>query len=312
MKKILRSVLSESGYNRLARLRRSMDAQPHDPTLLVRRAIEKKKVSDPALLKLKTAIDVKGRMDYQPHDIYLHIDSLTEYETRLHSCVKEPDTVEWIETFMKPGDTFYDIGANVGAYSLVAAKFFAGAVKVYAFEPAFLNFTQLCRNLFLNLCQETVIPLSVALSDRTGIDTFNYHDLVPGGSLHTLGAAIDYKGDSFEPVFTQPVISYRTDDLIAQFNLPVPNHIKIDVDGIELAVLQGASETLSNEALRTIVVELEEGESEAQISDFLAQKGFRLHAKYGRLTPRMLNCIFVRGTNDGSLPQPSAVAGTTT
>jgi len=264
------------------------------PSSFPLRAIERKTLSDAALLEIRTAIDVKARMDYGRHDIYLHIDSVIEYETRLHSCEKEPDTVEWIETFMKPGDTFYDIGANVGAYSLVAAKFFAGAVRVYAFEPAFLNFSQLCRNLFLNGCQEIVIPLSVALSDNTKIDAFNYHDLVAGGSLHTLGEAIDYKGDRFDPVLKQPMLSYRADDLIAQFNLPVPNHIKIDVDGIELSVLKGADETLSNPALRSIVVELEEGENEAQISEYMFSKGFELNSKHRRRTPAMLNCIFVR------------------
>jgi FkbM family methyltransferase len=294
MKKILCEILPENGYKRLAKLRRTMNSQPQDPVLFMRRAIEQKQFSDAALLELQTAIDVKGRMDYQPHEIYLHIDSITEYETRLHSCQKEPDTVEWIETIMKPGDTFYDIGANVGAYSLVAAKYFQGAVKVYAFEPAFLNFTQLCRNLFLNGCQEIVVPLPVALSDNTKIDAFNYHDLVPGGSLHTLGEAIDYKGERFEPVLKQHVLSYRSDDLIAQFNLRVPNHIKIDVDGIELSVLRGANRTLSNAALRSIVVELEEGENEAQISELVFSKGFQLHAKHRRRTPGMLNCIFIR------------------
>ncbi|MFN2499552.1 MAG: FkbM family methyltransferase [Pyrinomonadaceae bacterium] len=294
MKKILREILPENGYNRLAKLRRSMTSRWRDPSLFLRRAIEHKTLPDAALLEIKTAIDVKGRMDYESHDIYLHIDSLTEYETRLHSCEKEPDTVDWIQTFMKPGDTFYDIGANVGAYSLIAAKFFAGAVKVYAFEPAFLNFSQLCRNLFLNGCQEIVIPLPVALSHSTKIDEFNYHDLIPGGSLHTLGEAIDYKGERFEPVLKQPVLSYQVDDLIAQFNLPSPNHIKIDVDGIELSVLRGADETLSNPTLRSIVVELEEGENEAQISDYLFSKGFQLNSKHQRRTPAMLNCIFVR------------------
>jgi len=294
MKKLLKEILPKKGYNRLARLQGSINSRPHVPALLIRRAIKRKTLSDTSLLELKNTIDIKGRMDYQPHDIYLHIDSVVEYDTRLHSCEKEPDTVQWIETFMKPGDTFYDIGANVGAYSLVAAKFFQGAVRVYAFEPAFLNYTQLCRNLILNRCHEIVIPLSVALSDTTRIDAFNYHDLLAGGSLHTFGEAVDHKGERFEPVLKQPVLGYRTDDLIDQFKLPVPNHIKIDVDGIEFSVLRGAERTLSNVELRSIVVELEEGESEAQISDFLVSKGFQLHAKYRRRTPGMLNCIYNR------------------
>lgn len=293
MKKLLWKILGETEYNRLARLRQKTNARS-DPTFAMRRAIDASKIPDASLLKLKKSIDVRGRMDYAPYDIFLHIDSLTEYETRLHSCEKEPDTVDWIESFMKAGDVFYDVGANVGAYSLVGAKYFEGAVKVYAFEPAFLNFAQLCRNIFLNRCQEIVTPLSVALSDRTQIGAFNYYDLIPGSSLHALGEAIDHKGNRFEPVLKQSVISYRLDDLIAQFKLPAPNHIKIDVDGIELSVLNGAAQTLANEALRSIVVELEEGENEARITEFVLSKGLQLHAKHRRRTPGMLNCIFVR------------------
>ena len=286
--------MSESGYRRLARLRRGMSSRSQEPLQFLRRAIEQNKLSDAELIEIRSTIDVKGKMDYAPHDIYLHTDSVVEYETRLRSCEKEPDTVAWIENFLKPGDAFYDIGANVGAYSLVAAKCFAGAVKVYAFEPAFLNYTQLCRNIFLNGCQETVLPLSIALSDKTAIDSFNYHDLIPGGALHTLGEAIDYTGKRFEPVLKQPVLSYRTDDLIAQFKLPVPSLIKIDVDGIEKAVLEGAEKTLSNPQLRSVIVELEEGQGEREITELLDEKGFSLDAKYTRWTPGMLNCIFVR------------------
>ena len=293
MKQMAQRLLPEKTYRRLAdKLRDSISTA--DPLWSVRNAIKNQTLPDESLIEIKSTIDIKRRMDYEPHDIYLHIDSLTEFETRLHSCSKEPDTVEWIETSMKPGDVFYDVGANVGAYSLIAAKAFNGRVKVFAFEPAFLNFTQLCRNIFLNQCQDAVTPLSVALSETTSLDSFNYHDLVPGGSLHTLGEAIDYKGDRFEPVLKQPVLGFKTDDLIAQFGLPVPTHIKIDVDGIELSVLKGADRTLSDRTVRSIVVELEAGQNEKQISDVLEQKGFRLDARHGRRTPGMFNCIFVR------------------
>lgn len=260
----------------------------------MKRLLEHNALSERDLLELKNGIKVTGRMDYARHDIYLHVDSLTEYETRLHSCKKEPDTVQWIEDSMKPGDVFYDVGANVGVYSLVAAKCFAGAVKVYAFEPAFLNFSQLCRNISLNGCQESVFPLSLALSDKTNIGEFNYHDLEPGGSLHTLGEAIDYKGDRFTPVLTQKVLSYRLDDLIDQFKIPSPTHIKIDVDGIEKAVLEGAHDALSNLSLRSLVVELEEGQGQREISELLVTKGFTLDSQHKRWTAGMLNCIFVR------------------
>jgi len=294
MKKLLRALLPKEQYESLARLRRHLPRK--DPGLRVKQVIERQALSDTALIEIKTGINVTGRMDYARHDIYLHVDSMTEYETRLHSCRKEPDTVKWIEDFMKPGDILYDVGANVGAYSLVAAKCFAGAVKVYAFEPAFLNFSQLCRNMFLNNCQDAVFPLPVALSDKTRIDDFNFHDLVTGGSLHTLGESVDHKGAMFTPVVTQRMLSYRLDDLIDQFKIPKPSHIKIDVDGIEKAVLEGAQNTLTNPSLRSIDVELAEGEGQRGITELLLGKGFKLDSQHQRWTPGMLNCIFIRNT----------------
>ena len=290
MKKVLRALLPKEQYESLARLRRRFPRK--DPLLRIKQMIEHGALNEKALIELKSGINVTGKMDYAKHDIYLHVDSLIEYETRLRSCQKEPDTVRWIEDFMKPGDIFYDIGANVGAYSLVAAKCFAGAVKVYAFEPAFLNYSQLCRNIFLNDCQGAVFPLSVALSDKTTIDDLNFHDLVTGGSLHTLGETIDHKGERFTPVAVQRMLSYRLDDLIERFRIPTPSHIKIDVDGIEKAILEGAATTLINPSLRTIDVELAEGERE--ITKLLLGKGFELHSAHKRWTPGMLNCVFVR------------------
>jgi hypothetical protein len=59
-------------------------------------------------------------------------------------------------------------------------------------------------------------------------------------------------------------------------------------------VLEGARETLSNPSLRSVIVELEAGEGERQITELLTARGFVLHSKYGRWTPGMLNCIFSR------------------
>jgi FkbM family methyltransferase len=266
-----------------------------DPLALVlEKAIAHNAISPQALFKLKNRLGWTEKLDYDRHDIFLHIDSPIEHDLRLHSCAKEADTVDWIEKFMHDGDVFYDVGANVGPYSLVAAKYFAGKVKVFAFEPAFLNFSQLCRNVHLNHCQDIITPLSVALADETSLGAFNYQGLLAGSALHTFGAPVDSSGERFDPVLRQPMLGYRLDDLIAQFRLPVPNHIKIDVDGIELAVLRGAERTLKSGAVKSMVVEVEEDRNEQEITGWLLGAGFRLHAKYNRWTPKMLNCIFVR------------------
>ena len=219
------------------------------------------------------------------------LDSTFEHTVRLHSCTKEPDTVEWIETYLKEGDILYDVGANVGAYSLVASKFFNEKVKVYAFEPAFLNFTQLCKNLVLNDCLGAVVPFQVALSDETGISQFNYYNLTPGGAVHALGEAVDYRGQEFAPVATQPMLSYSLDDFIQQFHIPAPNHMKIDVDGTEFSILKGMDQILGEPSMRTLMIEVneEKGDTES-IVEYLAGKGFVDHSQLAR------NHLFARTT----------------
>lgn len=295
MKKRLRKIFSENQYKKLTGFIKKK--------ILVSFILAITKIlPDRFLLIIKANVNLVKKMDYEHCDIFLNMDSIIEYDTRLHSCKKEPETIEWIEMFFNEEDVFYDIGANVGAYSLVASKFFNGKIKVYAFEPAFPTFAQLCKNVLLNGCQGSIIPLQIALSDKTVIDNFNYHDLIPGGALHAFGEAIDYKGDVFKPVFKQPILSYRIDDLVKQFEIPIPNHIKIDVDGIEFSILKGADETLTNPLVSSILLELEEGDEEAdQIIEFLARKGFEVHSKhkyvYGGDTgpfSKMYNYIFQR------------------
>ena len=267
MKQQIRKLLSDKQYNALGRFKnRTLPDLRYrlgqSPFLLVGSVI--KVLPANSKVTLKAGAKVVRKMDYKRRDIYLNIDSDMEYRVRLNSCKKEPDTVEWIETHMKDGDAFYDVGANVGAYSLVASKFFDGKVQVFSFEPSFLNFSQLCKNLVTNKCERSVVPLQIALSDQTGLEDFNLRVLVPGSAVHSLGEAVDNEGAAFEPASVQQVIRYRLDDFVRQFQVPTPNHIKIDVDGTEIAILKGMGDILSSPSLRTMIIELNEGRGEPE------------------------------------------------
>lgn len=230
---------------------------------------------------IKSNVNVTKKLDFEKRDIFLNVESSLEYTTRLCSCAKEPEMAIWFEIFFKEGDIFYDIGANVGAYSLMASKMFEGKVKVYAFEPGFPNFSQLSKNILINNSQESVIPLQIALADQTGISTFHYSNLIPGGALHALGEPVDYQGELFKPVLKQQVIAFRLDDFINIFNIPTPNHIKIDVDGIEFKILRGAAQTLCKPTLRSLMVEVDEANPEARkMIQFLSDQGFAVHSKH--------------------------------
>jgi FkbM family methyltransferase len=218
-------------------------------------------------------------LDYRPRDLYLYVTSNVERTSRAFSCRKEPTTVSWLESLVS-GDVLYDIGANVGAYSLIAATKVGPTGRVVAFEPSYATFAHLCDNIVLNDVQDIIVPVPVPLGGETTLATFNYHKLVPGHARHAIGDdAEDARGDT--PVYRQPVLLTRLDDLVAQFALPAPRFIKIDVDGAEAGVLRGARETLAQRSLHELMIEVDV-ENTAVVTELLAAAGFRLADRYDR------------------------------
>lgn len=236
-------------------------------------------------------------LDYAGGGIRLHVDSVVELAARIHACRKEPETVAWIEGWVRPGDVFYDIGANVGAYALVADRHTRGGARVYAFEPGVVNYVQLSRNIFLNEAQGRLTPLHLALSDRTGLTTFVYSSLAPGAAFHQLAPA------EGQGRLEQPVLTYRLDDAIASLGLPAPNHIKLDVDGHEAPILHGAAGALRDPSLRSLLVELDAAElPDGEAIELLRNAGFDLRSTHPHGPTGPVNCIFAR-------PAPARAAG---
>ena len=241
---------------------------------------------------LREGLELTERLDYADHDLRLSISSRVEHAIRIHSCRREPETVEWLEREVRPGDVVYDVGANVGAYSLIAALRGAGRARVYAFEPSFVTFAALCRNVALNRLAGSIVPLNLALSDETTLGEFSLSDLRSGSSLHAYAGYEHPKVRGFRPVFRQPIVSYRIDDLVRLLPIPIPTLVKLDVDGAELAILRGAGQTLRDPRLRSLVIEIEQESAErAAITAFLGARGF--HPWPGNRSGAP-NTIFVR------------------
>lgn len=209
----------------------------------------------------------------------MNLDSSIELG-RLNACKKEPETVEWIETYIRPGDVLYDIGANVGAYSFVT-YIVTGDCIVHAFEPSFSTFAAFSQNVLLNGCPGKIVPLHFALSHEAKLLTFSYSRVTPDAALHSLGEPIGEGGRPYHPAFRQPILSYRLDDLVRQFALWPPNNIKTDVDRAELSVLGGADETLAHPALCSVLVEVDERRyPSGEIPRCLESKGFRIRSRH--------------------------------
>lgn len=248
------------------------------------------------------------------HEINLWVESVIErFRARTYST-KEPETLDWIERFVQPGDVMYDVGANIGIYAIFAAKHMQGRGKVYAFEPEALNHAKLSKNIHYNGLSGIVVPCCLALTDKLCFDIFYLHpnnfeemaggQLVPGSALHSFGEEKDYSGKSFRPFHTQGTIGVHLDYLWGVWGLEFPNHIKIDVDGLEEKIINGATKTLEDRRLKSVLIEISEKTGGAdpirrrltqagftQVKDFAAHSSEQLK---GTAYEDTVNCIFVR------------------
>jgi FkbM family methyltransferase len=165
---------------------------------------------------------------------------------------KEPWTLEWIAEF-RPDDILLDCGANVGMYTIWAAV--TRRARVVAFEPESQNYAILNRNILINGLAGRVKAYCMGLSDASGLFDLHMADLRVGGSCHSLGEALDFKHEPLAAKFVQGGIADTLDQLVASGTVPVPTHIKIDVDGFEPKVVAGARTTLANPAVRSVLIE---------------------------------------------------------
>ena len=168
---------------------------------------------------------------------------------------KEPETLRWIDGF-PAGSALLDVGANVGVYSLYAV---AVGHDVVAVEPDALNIALLHENIRLNQTHSTnrLRAYPIALHDKFRISDLNVTGGEWGAALSSFDNTINFKGDTFRPLFSQGCIGVCLDDFLHEIKF-LPTHIKIDVDGNEINVLRGASRTLASDQLQSILVELDE------------------------------------------------------
>jgi FkbM family methyltransferase len=186
---------------------------------------------------------------------------------------KEPWTLEWIAGF-ESGDVMVDCGANVGMYSIWAAA--TRSARVYAFEPEAQNYALLNRNILLNGLSDLVQAYCAGLSDTPGLTTLHMADMRVGGSNHAVGEALNYKHEPLKAVFAQGCVAHTVDELVRAGQMPVPNHIKIDVDGFEPKVVAGARTTLLDETVKSLLIETNQNlEDHCEMVRELNALGFR-------------------------------------
>lgn len=215
-----------------------------------------------------------GPMLFNRHDAYVgrSLDLYGEYG---------PGEAALFEQIVQPGMWVVEAGANIGAHTVHLSRLAGDAGKVIAFEPQRLTFQTLCAN--------------IALSSRVNVHAYQMglgHDSGEAGeTLLDPTATANFGGVSLEgaQTGTHPLqrIPVRTLD---SFALPACHFLKIDVEGMELAVLQGARDTLA----RCRPVLFLENDRKAKSADLIRQILSYRYEAYWVYTPLFSPSNFTR------------------
>lgn len=201
--------------------------------------------------------------------------ALTEWRADTFAA-KEPETLAWIDQIPR-GATLWDVGANVGQYSIYAAR--VRACRVFAFEPSVFNLELLARNVRLNDMVDQVCLVPLALSDACAASRLRLTTTEWGGAMSTFGHHYGWDGRPLHSVFEVRMLGVSMDDAVEKLGLPAPEFIKIDVDGIEHVILAGGAAVLSR--VRAVLIEVNDdfGEHAEQCEALLSRAGLRRRSK---------------------------------
>lgn len=170
---------------------------------------------------------------------------------------KEPEMLDWLNSiekiFSAKNFVFYDIGANVGIYSLYLASI-NNNCSIYSFEPESSNFFTLNTNIHANSFSN-IKPCLIALSSQSSFSDLHISILESGAGAAALD--VDYKHTTHKSIHKQSIYKTSLDDLVNDRYFKFPNFIKIDVDGHEAEIISGAQKVLLDSRLKGLIIEYE-------------------------------------------------------
>lgn len=208
---------------------------------------------------------------------------------------KEPETLKWINEFKYPKSkkiVFWDIGSNIGLYSIYAAIKFKN-IEIISFEPSTSNTRTLSRNISINKFSDKIKIFPLALSDKENvISHFNETKFSEGGSLSSFDSLYNDKGDFLKENDIKNkyhIFGTNIDNLINNKILSIPQYIKIDVDGIEHLILSGAQNLLKNTKLKELLIEVNPHylKQNKEITRIMRINGFEKYQSSKNITAKM-------------------------
>lgn len=171
---------------------------------------------------------------------------------------KEPETLQWIDSFQKKKNIFWDIGANIGLYSIYNSLKNKNS-KTICFEPSTSNLRILSRNISINNLDNNISIFSIPLTNKENkFLTMNENQFIEGGALNTFGENFNFEGKRFTSNHKYKLFGTSINYLLKNNLLAEPDYIKIDVDGIEHLILESANKYLSSKKIKSILIEINE------------------------------------------------------
>ena len=238
------------------------------------------KLTEHQCFDLRKQLVQQVRVDDGHYQYEFRCETETEAWRARSLATKEAGTVAWINRFVKPGDVFYDIGANIGLYTLLAGKRVGAQGMVYAFEPHVANVNSLLHNVGRNGLAAWTKVLSCALNDHEGFFDFNYYNPDAGSSMSQLNDQRDSNDQDFKPAFAEYKYATTADRLIEMGAIRKADHIKIDVDGNEMLVLQGMRQLLQrSDGPQSVQVEVN-ARFKTELFELMNQAGYALTIRH--------------------------------
>ena len=240
----------------------------------------------------------KIKLEDRNQIIFFTPNNLVEWRVRT-LLSKEPDTIKWIDNFKKNEKIiFWDIGANIGLFSIYSAFKHRDNIKVIAFEPSSSNLRILTRNISINNLSETIFVNQIALTNKKNVFLdMSEPEFIEGSSLNTFGEKYNFEGKEFSTKQRYKILGTTIDDMINKGYLDIPNYIKIDVDGIEHLILEGGENLFNSNVIKSVLIEINENFKlqKDSVLNFMEAHNFKFIKKEN--TPENLSKKFLKTFN---------------
>lgn len=198
----------------------------------------------------------------------------------IYTRLPEYYEMNFVKKIIRNDDIFFDVGSNLGSYSLIAASTSHNS-KVYAFEPSKKAYNRLLENLKLNGYGDRIKTFNYAVSDKSS--QLGFTDDPRPEISH-----ISY----FQKMVSRKVKAVSLDDFISNLSIKKIKLIKIDVEGYEYMVLKGASKILRKSIVDYFLIEINKDSFKYKIDpdkifSFLKSYGYNTYyfRNSSRLTP---------------------------